>query len=222
MAKTDIFGKKPYKNTPIRSAKPIWDYCCVLALRTDADMLRFSKMIYTETNYLFYISQNRFRVEELDKSATFQAFIHKDILSDNKVFYLQNTGFESDRTLLGYGDNALFPIKRQKRKQKNQISLYFEEEEADSTEEESGEIQDWHDFKADLYRNSVDIMSKIDYLFPIQIETYEIVKPFLQHLPKMHEVNYMLLEPERFENADTFFKYIDLMMEEIKFVDKKL
>ena len=148
--------------------------------------------------------------------------IHKDILSDNRVFYLQNTGFESDRTILGYGDNALIPIKRQKRKPKNQISLYFEEKETDSTEEENSEIQDWHDFKDNLYRNSVDILGKIDYLFPIQIETYEIVKPFLQHLPKMHEVNYMLLEPEQIKNAATFFKHINLMTEQIKFCDRKL
>jgi hypothetical protein len=221
MAKTDIFGIKPYKNTWAKPPKPIWGYRYVLAIRTDADMLSFSKMIYTETNYLFYISQNRFQVEELDKTAAFQAFIHKDIISENKVFYLQNTGFESDRTILGYGGNALFPIKPQKRKQKNQITLSFEEEDADLAELDGDEIRNWYDFKDDLAKKSVNILNKINYLFPVQIETYEIVKPLLQHLYKMHEINYMLLEPEQIENAASFFRHIHLMAEQVKFADKK-
>jgi hypothetical protein len=228
MSKTDIFGKKPYKNTQVKSAKvDFLTYCYVLAVRTDADMLRFSKLILTETNYLFSISQARFQAEELDKFSSFQAFVHKDIISDNKVFYLQNTGFESNRTILGYKSDALFQIKRQKQRQKrkNQLSLLFEEEAADlmdfNQEADSNEIRDWYDFKDDLSKNSVDIMGKIDYLFPMQIERYEILKPLLQHLHKIKEINYMLLDPERIENAASFFKHIDLMTERVNFAHKK-
>ena len=223
MSKTDIFGKKPYRNIQIKAAKAMLDYCYVLAIRTDADIL-LSKAILMETNYLFYISKDKFQLNELDKSSAFQSFVHKDIISDNKVFYLQNTGFESNRRILGYGNTALFQLKRQKQKRRNQTALFFEEEEVDfmkQNQELDAEIQNWHDLKENLRKNSVDIMEKIDYLFPVRIETYEIVKPLLQYLPKMNEINYMLLEPERIENAKTFFTHIDLMTERINSSDKK-
>jgi len=225
MAKTDIFGKKPYKNMRVKSAKPSLGFCFVIAVRTDADMLSFYKMIYTKTHYHFYISQNRFQIEESDKFAEFQSFIHKDIISDNKVFYLQNTSFESDKHILGYDKNALFQLKQEKRKRRNQLSVYFEEETDSLTELKqenySNEIQNWYDFKDDLAKNSVDIMGKIDYLFPIRIETYEIIKPMLQHFPKMKEINYMLIEPEKIKDAISLFWSIDLMTQRINFADKK-
>ena len=224
MSKTDIFGKKPYRNTQIKSSKPVLEHCYVLAIRTDADILRFSKMIFIETNYLFYISRDKFRMKGLDKQSKFQSFVHKDIISDNKVFYLQNTGYKSNKVILGYEDNALFQLRRQKQKQRNQLSLFFEGEDVNLTEFNQtmdAEIQNWYDFKENLLKNSVDIMGKIDYLFPVRIETYEIVKPLLQYFPKMHEINYMLIEPERIENALSFFMYIDLMTERINSSDKK-
>ena len=207
LAKTDIFGIKPYKNVRVKSLKPNWGHCFIVAVRTDADILTFSKMLYTEANYLFYIAKERFQI----KTADFQAFIYNDILSENKVFYLQNTGFESDKTILGYQTNALFPLKRQKRKRKNQLSFLFEKENADLSEPNCNEMQNWHDFKADLAENSVDTMGKIDYLFPIQIATYEIIKPLLLHFPKMREMNYMLIEPERLSDAATFFMHVEQM-----------
>ena len=223
MSKTDIFGKKPYKNIWVKPAKPTLKYCCVLAIRTDADVLNFSKMIYTQTNYLFSISKDKFHIEELDELSEFQLLIHEDVISDNKVFCLQNTGFQSDKFILGYADNALFQLKRQekKKKKKNQLSLIFEEESKFGQENNRNEIQNWYDFKKQLVKNSVDILEKINYLFPLRIETYEIVKPLLQYLPKMNEINYMLIEPGRINNAMSFFTYIDWVMERINFVDKK-
>jgi hypothetical protein len=225
MSGTDIFGKKPYKEIQVKSVKPDLASRYVLAIRTNADILSFSKMIYTETNYLFYISPDRFQAEELDRLSEFQSFIYKDIVSDNKVFYLQNTGLGSDKQILGYGNNALFQIRRKKKKRKNQISLSFEEEAADAIDfmqETHGDgIQNWHDFKADLAQKSVDVMGKIDYIFPLQMETYEIVKPLLQHFSKMQEINYMLLEPKQINDAVSFFMYMDLMMERINSASQK-
>jgi len=163
VSKTDIFGKKPYKNTQIRSAKPILEHCYVLAIRTDADILSFSKLILIETNYLFYISQDKFRLKELDKLSKFQLFVHKDIISDNKVFYLQNADIKSNKTILGYGSNALFQLKRLKQKRRNQTALFFEDEDVGlmkSRQKADSEIQDWYDFKGNLTKNSVDIMGK--------------------------------------------------------------
>jgi hypothetical protein len=199
----------------------------VLAVRTEGDLLRFSKMIYTETNYLFYITPTRFRVEELDEQAAFQACIHKDILSDNKVFYLQNTDFNSDKTILGDGNRSLFQLMPHKMKIKKQSSFFIEQEECtiDCTEikqdEDSEEIRNWKILKSDLIRNSVDITGKIDYLFPVRIETYEIIRHLLLHFPKMHKINYMLIKPEQIENASAFFRYMDLMTEEIS-AEKKI
>lgn len=224
MQKTDIFGKKPYKNTPVKSVKPMLKYCYLLAIRTDADISNFFKLIYTQTNYLFYLSQERFQMEELDKSAAFQSFIHKDVISDYKVFYLQNTGFESDKCILGYGNNALFQLKKLKkrqRKQKSQISLYFERDADTDMEIESNEIKSWYNLKSDLTKHSMNIMDKINYLFPIRIETYEIIKPLLLHLPKIQSINYMLIEPEQINNAVPLFMHFDLITERINSIDKE-
>ena len=224
MSKTDIFGKKPYREIQVKSAKPDLLHRYVLAVRTDADSLSFSKTIFTETNYLFYISQNRFHTEELNKFSEFQSFIHEDNISDNKIFYLQNVGFESGKHILGYEDNSLFQIKGKNKKRKNQLSLLLEEEDADLMdfiqENDIDEIQNWHNLKADLSKKSVNIMGKIDYVFPIRIETYEIVKPLLQHFPKMQAFNYMLLEPKQIHDAASFFMYMDLITEQIHSADK--
>lgn len=219
METTDIFGKKPYKNTHVKSAKPSLDYCYVLAMRSSADRLSFSKMIYTQTQYLFYISQERFQVKELDKQIEFQPFIHKDIISDNKVFYLQNESVDAKKLLLGINGDALFQLKQKKQKRKNQSSFFFEEETMDfdtlNQETDNSEIRQWLDLKKSLALNAVNIAGKIDYLFPLRIETYEIIKPLLEYLPKMSEISYMLIEPKEIENAISFFMYIDLMMERI-------
>ena len=216
MSKTDIFGKKPYRNLLIKAVKPELEHCYVLAVRTDANMLRFSKMILAETNYLFSISQEKFQLDGLK----FQLFVHKDIISNHKVFYLQNTDLKSNKSILGYGTKALFQVKRQKQKRRNQTALFFEEEKVDLPEMNT-ERQNWHDLKDSLTQNSVDIMGKIDYFFPVRIETYEIVKPLLQHLPKMNEINYMLLDPQRIDNALSFFMHMDLMTEQINATVKK-
>ena len=225
MSKTDIFGKKPYRETEVKSAKPDLAYRYVLAIRTNANMLSFSKMIYNATNYLFSISPDRFQAEDLDKFAAFQFSIHKDIISDHKVFYLQNTDSELNKQILGYKENALFQIKKQKQRPKNQISLLLEEKNDDlmkfMQEDYRDSIENWHDFKAEITKKSVDVMGKIDYLFPIQIETYEIVKPLLQHFPQMQEFNYMLLEPRQIEDAASFFMYMDLMTEQINSAAEK-
>ena len=216
---TDIFGKKLNKNTKMKSAKQNLSYRYLLGVRTPADVLTFSKMIYTETNYLFYISPNRFRVEDLDKYAEFQVFIHKDIISENRVFYLQNVAFERDVNILGCGENALFRLN-------NQLSMSFEDNENEVITEldhECGndEIRIWQECKSGLAKNSVELMGKIDYLFPIQIETYEILKPLLQHFHKMQEINYMLIEPEQINDAELFFMYINFLSEQINFSEKR-
>ena len=227
---TDIFGKKLNKNTKMKSAKQNLSYRYLLGVRTPADVLTFSKMIYTETNYLFYISPDRFRMEDLDKSAEFQVFIHKDVISENKVFYLQNIAFEKDKTVLGCGENALFQLKQQKqpkrKKQKkiNQISMSFnlEDEDFTASNQEYGneEIRIWHECKSGLAENSAELMGKIDYLFPIQIETYEILKPLLQHFHKIQEIKYILIEPKQIKDAELFFMYINFLSEQINFSEK--
>ncbi|MCL2130981.1 MAG: hypothetical protein FWH36_00780 [Lentimicrobiaceae bacterium] len=223
MQKTDIFGKKPYRNVEVKQLKPFLEYCYVLAVRTDADMLSFSKIIYAATNYLFYISPLRFQFGKSDKSPKFQSFIYKDIVTNYKLFYLQNTDFQSNTTILGYGEDALFQLKQQVKKSKNQATLSLEDEN-DTTQsaqdENSEEVKDWKTLKANLTKNSVNIMGKIDYLFPIQIETYEILMPLLQHFPKMQRINYMLIEPKQINDAISFFTHIDLMEEQINLQNK--
>jgi len=224
MAKTDIFGIKPYRNTQVKSAKLNLGHCFVVAVRTDAEVLAFSTMLYTEANYLFSISEKRFQVKELNELLEFQSGIYKDIVSDNKLFYIQNTDFKLNKNVLGYNSQSLFQIKKLRRRRKNQLSLFFEKEEKVDLNElkrqSVSEIQNWSDFKADLAGNAVDVMDKIDYLFPIQIETYEIIKPLLLLFPKMTDINYMLIEPERISDAISFFMYIDQMNESIHYQNR--
>jgi len=218
MSKTDIFGKKPYREIRLKLAKVDLTYRYVLAIRTDADILVFPKMIYNETNYLFYISPKESQEENKDKLSDFQLFIHNDTVLAYTVFYLRNTNFDLNKRILGYDDSALFQIKRPPQKQKNQTTLILEKKAdfMDFTSEDCGdEVQNWYDFKADLAQKSVDVMGKIDYIFPIQIETYEMLKPLLQQFSKMQELNYMLLEPKQINDAQSFFMHVDLITERI-------
>jgi len=219
MSKTDIFGKKPYREMAVKSAKPDLNYCCVLAIRSRADRVSFLKKIYDETGYFFSIFPDKFQAEEMDIFSKFQSFVHTDEILNCKVMFLQNTDAETNKQILGYDGNALFQIKKQKQKPQNQISLLLEEQPdiMDFKQEEYGdEIQNWYDFKTNLAKNSVNIMGKIDYIFPLRIETYEIVQSLLQHLPKMQDFNYMLLEAKQIDDAISFFMYMDLMREQIE------
>ena len=215
MSKTDIFGKKPRREIQLKSAGVDLTHHAVLAIRINADILSFLKMIYDETNYLFYICSDRNQSINDNLFSEFQSFIYNDKLLDQNIFFLQNTSFDSNKRILGYDDTALFQIKRPQQKRKNQISFLFREKEADfvnfTPKNYDSEEQDWCNFKADLAQKSVGIMGKIDYVFPIQKESYEIVKSLLQGLSKIQKLNYMLLEPAQISDAMSFFTYVDLM-----------
>jgi len=133
-------------------------------------------------------------------SFSFQSFEIQDTLSEHTAFCLVNKSIDKEQYLFGKNKNACY-ILHQKRTE-NQISLFFENEEdkAEQNIEEDG----WNAFKNSMENTSVNLMGKIDYLFLVEIQTYEILKPLFLKFPDISFLNHQIINPKNINEIDSF------------------
>jgi len=201
MEKRDISGRKYYKKLNIKPIRRNLSHYCLIAVRTTLDPLDFFAGIYQHSDYLFQLSEQTLDMEENTVCFSFQSFEYQDDLSEHSAFCIVNKSTDNEHYLLGKNKNACY-ILPQKR-DKNQISFPFENE-AESAEK-GMEEDDWNAFKTNMQNSSVNLMGKIDYLFPVDIQTYEILKPLFLTFSDIHFLNHQYINDKQVKNIDSFF-----------------
>jgi uncharacterized protein YnzC (UPF0291/DUF896 family) len=215
MEKRDITGKKYYKELSIKQIKQNMAHHCLIAVKTELDPLDFFSNIFIKSNYLFQLSKFTMEMVVENGYFSFRSFEFKDTLSDNIVFCIVNQSTYHERYLLGNDEkNSCFVLDQKYWKQmKNQLSLSFED-----IEEIDGEKDDWNLFKANMGKSSVNLTGNIDYLFPVEIHTYEILKPLFLYLPQTEFLNYTLINPKDIANIDSFFFQWYTFVEKLNYI----
>jgi hypothetical protein len=204
MERRDITGKKYYKELSIKPVKQNMDHYCFIAIRTKLEPLEFFAGIFQRTNYLFQLSTSMLEMVVKTNYVSFRAFEFQDTLSDYVVHCLMNRSIHNEYYLLGNDEkNTCFVIPGKRRKHNNQLSLPFDDD--DEETDTNKEKDDWDIFKTNMGKHSTNLAGKIDYLFPVEIRTYEILQPLFLYLPKMTFLSYMLINAKDIMGIDTFF-----------------
>ncbi|MDR1182041.1 MAG: hypothetical protein LBL13_08710 [Bacteroidales bacterium] len=205
MEKRDITGKKYYKELSIKPVKRNMEHYCFIAVRTGKEPLEFFSTIFQQTNYLFQLSKSVLEMVARTDYFSFRSFEFQDTLSDNLAFCIVNKSTHQEQYLFGKDEkNACFVLHPKYWKSgRNQLSLPFSDMESDSEDEKN----DWDLFKTDMGQFSTNLTKNIDYLFPVEIHTYEILKPLFLYFSKMKFLNYTLINPKDVTDIDSFFPH---------------
>jgi len=200
MEKRNIFGKKQYKELFINPIRRNLSHYCFIAVRTTFEPLDFFARIYQHSNFLFQLFEENLEILQNSVYYSFQLFDYQDDLSEHKAFCIVNKSTNEKQCLVGKNKNSCY-ILSQKR-DKNQTFFSFENEEEKI--KKSKEYIDWELFKNNMQNLSVNLMNKIDYIFPIDIQTYEILKPLFFMFPSMNFLNYQFIDSKQIKDIDSF------------------
>lgn len=216
MSKRDITGKEPYKEIVFRSIKRNSNNYCFIALRKKMSLLDFFVDIFKQSNYLFELSEHSLEIVLDSQNFVFKVFQYED--SDAKQFALCfiNKEISKMQYLLGENiENVCFKLS--KSKNRNQLSFSFddEEQEEQNMEEQYEEQKDWASFKEAMRKKSVDLMGDIDFLFPINMQTYEILKPLFLEFANMENIHYRLIFPHEIDGVDALITQLDYFQERL-------
>ena len=209
MEKRDIFGKKQYKELLVRPFRRNLSHYCFIAVRTNLDPLDFFSAIYQHTDFLFQLSkQNLDRVVN-SVCFSFQSFEYQDTLSEHRAFCFVNKSVNKEQYLFGKNKNACYFLPQNKTENQISFSFIHEEEPVQKSREEDR----WEDFKTHMQLSSVNLMGKMDYIFPVEIQTYEILKPLYSQFPNLFFLNHQFVDAKNIKDIDAFFslyeEYID-------------
>lgn len=209
MEKRDISGKKQYKELLVKPFKRDLSHYCFVAVRTTLDPLDFFAGIFRDSNYLFQLSKQTFDIVQNSICFSFQSFEIQDVLPEYKAFCIINKSINKEQYLFGKNKNVCYLLSQ--KWSDNQISLSFENE-VETTEQSDNE-NDWNTFKNSMVNTSVDLMGKIDYIFPVEIQTYEILKPLFLKFSNIEFLNHQIINPKSINEIDLFlslfFEHID-------------
>ena len=198
MEKTDISGKKYYKE--IKSPPFKWNlqHYCFIAVRTTLNPLDFFASIYQHSDYLFQLSEHNWEMVRDSVCFLFQLFEYQDTLSEHKAFCLVNKSMDKPQYLLGENKNSCYYLSQ--KWTDNQISFSYEQEE--TATKKGREEDEWELFKKNMQNASVNLMDKIDYIFPVEIQTYEILKPLFKKFYTLNFLNHQLIPSKNIKQID--------------------
>jgi len=209
MPRRDFTGKEFYKNIALHS-KLNDNHYCFIGIRTMLDSLDFFVKIFKDTNYLFELSGEPLEIPHHSEKFFFQSFLFHDTLSEHFIPCLVNKDTSDNQYLLGENKkNTCYVLNKSKKK--NQLLLSFEdedeghegqEEEQENNEEITDELKVWMSFKETMSETSTNLMGRIDFLFPVKVQTYEILKPLFLKFSSLHYINYRLVFPREIKEYD--------------------
>ena len=77
------------------------------------------------------------------------------------------------------------------------------------------EQKNWAAFKETMQKKSMDLMGEIDFLFPVNIQTHEILKPLFLEFLNMDTIHYRLILPREIEGVDALITQWDYFGERL-------
>jgi len=209
MEKRDLFGKKQYKELSIKPIKRNMSHYCFIAIRTAFYPLDFFAGIYQHSNYLFQLSKHHLEIVQDSICTSFQTFEYQDDFSKYSVFCLVNKSINKEQYLVGKNKNSCYILSQTRGK--NQLSFSFDEQEETSPKDR--EEIDWELFKTNMQHTSVNLMNKIDYLFPVDVQTYEILKPLFFKFQNMDFLHYQFIDSKQIKDISSllsvFYAYTE-------------
>ncbi|MDR1879210.1 MAG: hypothetical protein LBQ64_06580 [Bacteroidales bacterium] len=206
MEKRDITGKKQYKELSIRPVRHNTDHHAFILVKTAWATLDFFAEIYRQTDYLFGLSAQVFTTSVDSRSFAFRVFEYQDVLSEHIAFCIVNRDLDNKQFLLGSDEkNACFVF--QKKKRTNQLLIDFDkdDENPDQTDVlDTREESNWTKFKTTMLKNTVTLTGNTDFVFPVDIRTYDILRPLFLKIKDMHTLDYMFIPAKSVLNVDLF------------------
>ena len=207
MPRRDVTGKEFHKDIILQSKKRDSDNYCFIGVRTTLDTVGFFLNIFNNTDYLFELSESSLDIVIDSENFVFKSFLFQDPLSKHIVLCFVNRDLNKNQYLLGEDEqNACFLLKKSEKR--NQLSFSFEED----TDEQQGigednysivdEETNWKHFKDTMSNTTVDLKGEINFLFPVKIQTYEILKPLFLELLNMQYITHRLIFPQEIEGVE--------------------
>ena len=203
MPQRDITGKEFYKNINFRSKKRDSDNYCFIGVRTDLDTVGFFLDVFNNTGYLFELSESSLDIVIDSENFVFKSFVFKDSLSKYFMLCFVNQDFAKNQYLLGEDElNACFLL--EKSKKRNQLSFSFENEQeiGDDNCSVMDEEMNWKHFKETMLNTTIDLKREINFLFPVKIQTYEVLKPLFLKFTNMQHLTHRLIFPHEIEGVE--------------------
>lgn len=211
MPQRDITGKEFYKEIAFRSIKRNADHYCFIALRTKLNLLDFFVDIFKRSDYLFELSTHSLEIVLDSQSFIFKVFQFQDPLSEQIAICFINKDISKAQYLLGENTgNACFTLL--KSKNRNQLSFSFDDDEPQE-EQDYDEQKNWTSFKEIMQKKSVDLMGEIDFLFPVKIQTYEVLKSLFEEFTDTNNIRYRLILPHEIDGVDALITQWDYFQE---------
>jgi hypothetical protein len=220
MERRDIIGTKQYKELIVKPVRQNPAHHGFIAVRSTLSPLDFFSEIYQTTDYLFFLCRQPFEAFRDETSCGFSVFVHHDLFSEHSAVCMLNKDLSKNHALLGgHETDACFVI--QKHKIQNQLFLPFgqdgeHEEDILPTETDRKEENQWNHFLHTLTETSIDLKGKIDFVFPVSIRTYEILKPLFLKFKTLPSLHYMFIQAKTVAAFDAFVAAYDIFYDKLE------
>ncbi|MDR0367749.1 MAG: hypothetical protein LBH82_01240 [Bacteroidales bacterium] len=219
MSQRDITGKELYKEITFRPIKHTFEHYCFLAVQTKLGLLDFFVELFKQTNYLFELSAFSMDIVLDSQHFVFKVFQYQDPASEQFSVCLVNKDHHKENYLLSENTaNACFVLS--KNIDRSQLSFAFGDEEPQE-EQPYDEQKIWSSFKKTMQQKSTGLTREPDFLFPINIQTYDILKPLFLEFANMENIRYRLILPHEIEQVDVFIIRWDYLREALSKENKE-
>jgi hypothetical protein len=202
MEKRDITGKKQYKELSIRPVRQNTERHAFILVKTQWATLDFFAEIHRQTDYLFGLSAQFFTTTVEDCPFVYRVFEYQDVLSEHIAFCIVNRDLDNRQFLLGSDENnACFVF--QKKKRTNQLLIDFDKDDENPADIlDTREESNWNKFKTTMLKHSVLLSGNTDFVFPVDIRTYDILRPLFLKFKDIRTLDYMFIPAKSVMNVD--------------------
>lgn len=223
VSQSNALGIKKAKVFRIKKTDDRLTEAYLLLVRTELPSMVFFIHLLKTTNYLFtaYHLQNDNNMNKSSENkAVFSEFYATYFFDDLAFdwpyhFCFKNISFNGKNKLFGLDDTAKFRITEENipttnpTDLPNQTFLPFDFEEENQHEEHlfskgNFEIEEWNDFIKEMKSHSISLQNNFNYVFPIEIFSYQALKPFFLHLHKLDILQYQMVKYDQVKNIETF------------------
>jgi hypothetical protein len=219
MAKTDSFGYFKPEIFNVKKTQLNLSFFAFLLIRSELKDWDLFIKIYNQCHYALKFSPLNLEIYQDNRFfLTFPVYMDNDTVDKEFFLMIKNNAMENKSyQLINNGDKAVFNLKKNAKKQKiQQLSFDLEDDPEFDMEQFGDEIQCWEEFKAQLKKQSLPSLGRIDYIIPINISTYRYFTPLFKNLHLITEIKYNCIESTVVENFEDVYYKLELFKDALR------
>jgi len=211
MAKTDSFGYFKPEIFNVKKTQLNLSFFAFLLIRSELSDWDLFIRIFKLCHYAIKFSPLNLEMYHDNRLLlTFPVYLDNETMENELFLIIKNNAIgNTNYQFIGTGDKAVFEMKNKKKKIQ-QLSFNFKEEPLIDMDELGDEIQSWNEFKAQLKKQSLPSLGRIDYVIPIHISTYRNFIPLFKDLHLINEITYNCVESTVVENFEDVYYKLEL------------